>query len=198
MLKAIKQPGFTLVELLVAITIAGILLSLASKSYSAWVQNQQIRNAAESILNGLQVARSEAVNSNSNVRFVLCSLPASSWEILAASPGAPVPAVSTACGGGSNAGAIAGLTEIRVQEKSANEGAPNVLVVVTPAGTTTVTFNGMGRVVGNADASAPFTLVALTNPPVATRPLSVSQTSGGSSRMCDPSPTLAASDPRHC
>ena len=66
-----RQHGFTLVEVMVAIVILGILFGIALPTYRVWIQNVQIRNAAESIQNGLQLARTEAVKRNTNVAFVL-------------------------------------------------------------------------------------------------------------------------------
>lgn len=65
--------GFSLVELLVTLAIAGVLLSLALPAFSSWMRNIKIRNQAESVLAGLQQARAEAVRSNRLVRFQLVS-----------------------------------------------------------------------------------------------------------------------------
>ena len=193
MLSAGKQSGVTMIELMISVVIVSILLGLAATSYKDWIQNQQIRTAAESILNGLQVTRTEAVKNNANARFVLCGLPSSSWEVLAASAAAAAPAVSLACGAGSNAAA----GEVRVQERSGNEGSRLAVAAVTPAAATTVTFNNLGRVVANADGSASITQVDVSNPQ-GNRPLRVVLGAAGTVRMCDPSPLLAANDPRHC
>jgi len=197
MLSKSKQRGVTLIELMVAVVIVSILFVIAAPSYRGWIQNQQIRTAAESILNGIQLARSESVKNNSRARFVLCGLPASSWEILAVSaPGgvpAAAPAASLACGAGSNAAA----GEVRVQERSGQEGSRLATVAVLPNAATTVTFNSFGRVVGNADGSAPLTQFDVSTP-TGDRPLRITLGAGGNTRMCDPSPLLAATDPRHC
>lgn len=185
--------GFSLIEFMVAIVIVSLLFALAVPSYSSWIQNQQIRNAAESILNGIQIARSEAVKNNTSARLALCGLPSSSWEVLAASAVAPAPAASLACGAGSNAAA----GEVRVQERTGQEGARLAQLTVTPNGATTVTFNSMGRVVANADGSAAITQIDVATA-TGDRPMRVTIGVGGNVRMCDPSPLLAASDPRHC
>lgn len=200
MLSAGKQSGVTMIELMISVVIVSILLGLAATSYKDWIQNQQIRTAAESILNGLQVTRIEAVKNNANARFVLCGLPISSWEVLAVSAAAAAPAASLAC-----AASNAAAGEARVQERSGNEGSRLAVVavtladatIVTPPALATVTFNGLGRVVANADGSASITQVDASNPE-GTRPLRVMLGAAGTVRMCDPSPLLAANDPRHC
>ena len=196
MLTILKQSGVTLIELLIAIVIAGILMMIGVNSFSKWNQNQQVKTAAESILNGMQVARSEAVRRNTTARFVLCGGATSSWEILAVSAPAPLPSASLACGAGSDAQA----GEVRIQERTALEGSTNAQIQITPNGTKAVTFNGMGRVVANTggDAGTPaITQVDVTNPK-GDRPMRVTVSTGGSLRMCDPSPKLQAGDPRAC
>ena len=94
-----KMRGFTLIELMVAVAIFGLLLTLGSRSFTAWIQNQQIRTGAESVLNGMQLARGEAVKRNASAMFVLCDLAAgktgSSWDVLVA---ASATAAAQACG----------------------------------------------------------------------------------------------------
>jgi type IV fimbrial biogenesis protein FimT len=65
------QRGVTLIELMVGLAIFSLLVALAVPSYSAWIQNTQIRTAAESIVNGLQLARNEALRRNRSVELIL-------------------------------------------------------------------------------------------------------------------------------
>lgn len=73
MVRTRKIRGFSLIELLVVVAIAGVLLSLAVPSFSMWIENTKIRNQADSIVNGLSLARSEALKRNRPVRFQLVS-----------------------------------------------------------------------------------------------------------------------------
>ena len=59
-----QQSGFSIIELMVAIVILVITLSIAVPSFSQFILNTQIRSAAESIRNGLQLARAEAIKRN--------------------------------------------------------------------------------------------------------------------------------------
>lgn len=155
--------------MLIGVAIMAILAGLAMPSFQTWLQNAQIRNAAESIQNGLQRARAEAVGRNTNVEFVLGV--ASSWVVRVA--------------GGAN-----------IESRPGNEGSKDVIVAVIPAGTTTVTFNNFGGVrAPNADASLPFTQVDLVAPG-GTQNLRVTIGVGGNARMCDPG--APASSPRAC
>jgi type IV fimbrial biogenesis protein FimT len=65
-----RQHGFSLIELVIAVAIAGVLLSLALPNFSAYLRNVKLRSAAESFLSGIQLARSEAVRMNTNVEFL--------------------------------------------------------------------------------------------------------------------------------
>lgn len=166
--------GFSLIELLIGITIMAILLGLAVPSFQIWLQNSQIRNAAESVQNGLQRARAEAVGRNTNVEFVLGA--GSSWVVRLA--------------GGAD-----------IESRPSSEGSRDVTVAVTPLGTTTVTFNNFGGVVQptNADGSAPFTQVDLDSsvlPAADSQELRVTIGLGGNVRMCDPN--ASAPSPRAC
>lgn len=60
--------GFSLVELLVVVAVLGLVLMLGLPNVSAWLQNTQIRNSAEAMISGLQLARAEALRRNRVVR----------------------------------------------------------------------------------------------------------------------------------
>ena len=64
-----SQRGFTLIEIMISLTVLGILLMVALPSFSEWLQNQQLRAASEATLNGLQVARGAAIRRNVLVQF---------------------------------------------------------------------------------------------------------------------------------
>lgn len=173
---ASAQYGFSLVELLIGITIVAILMAVGLPSYTAWIQNTQIRSAAEAVLNGLQLARNEAVRQNLNVQLVLGTQ--SSWTITVPS------------------------TASQIQARSYGEGSKNVTVTKTPSAATTITFNSLGRVTTNADASAAITQLDFDVPTTilaaaASRNLRIVIAAGGNVRMCDPTVTVTT-DSRYC
>lgn len=176
MLIGSAQKGVSLIELIIGIAILGILLTAALPGYRVWIQNTQIRNAADSVLNGMQLARSEAVRRNTNVQLVFGT--GSSWTV-----------------------SVPGTAE-QIQTRTSGEGSANVTVTKTPAAATTITFNSLGRVVANADASASITQVDLDVPisilPASeSRELRIVASAGGNVRMCDPN-VADATDPRKC
>jgi type IV fimbrial biogenesis protein FimT len=188
-----KSAGFTLVEVLVAVAIIALGLTLGVSSYRQWVQNTQIRNAAESVQNGLQRARAEAVGRNSNVAFLLTgtgAVPDSSWQVYDVSASAANPASAV------------------IDARLASEGSKNVTAsgVAADGATeaTIVTFSSLATVVANAGSPVPPTLraVNLTStvlPAADSRNLRVTigiNGVGSNIRMCDPN--LPASSPAAC
>jgi type IV fimbrial biogenesis protein FimT len=168
--------GFTLIEIMIVISLLAFLLFLAVPNFSRWIQNTQIRTAAEAITSGLQTARAEAVRRNTSVQFVVDAPPSSSWTV------SLLPPASTT-----------------IQKRPAAEGSPNVAVTITPGTTTTATFNGLGRIITNTDGSVPITAIKVdsTSLPAGTgRKLCVTLNSSGVIQMCDTQ--VAAGDTRAC
>ncbi|WP_088280415.1 GspH/FimT family pseudopilin [Ideonella sp. A 288] len=62
-----RPDGFTLVELLVTVSIAGVLLMLAAPSVTEWILVQRVRASAAEMVTDIQYARGEAVRRGVNV-----------------------------------------------------------------------------------------------------------------------------------
>ena len=56
-----KPSGFTIIELMLTITIAGILLAVALPNYQSLVKNNCLTTKANALVGSLQMARSEAI-----------------------------------------------------------------------------------------------------------------------------------------
>lgn len=65
------QRGFSAVELMVVVAIIAVGASLAAPGAATLMANRRVQAASESIVDGLQQARAEAVRRNTPVRFTL-------------------------------------------------------------------------------------------------------------------------------
>jgi type IV fimbrial biogenesis protein FimT len=169
--------GFTLIELMIAITIVAIFLMLAMPSFSEWLVNTRIRTAAESIANGLQVARNESVRRNAAVQFVKVAGTDTGWAVscVAVTPGCPDTNV--------------------IQSRSAGEGS-SAAITATPDNGNTVAFDNFGMKTTPVGATISFAVDTTNLPAAKSRDLRVTVDAGGNVRMCDPNTT--APDPRAC
>src|SRR6266581_1628050 len=68
-----RQRGVTLIELVVTLAVLGLLLAVAMPEMSQWARNTRIRNAAESVQNGLSKARMEAMRRNQVTTYWMVS-----------------------------------------------------------------------------------------------------------------------------
>jgi len=193
-----RPQGFTLIELMVAVGLLALLFMLGLPNLATWLQNSQIRTAADSMLNGLQLARTEAVRRNARVRFQLTSTAGaglSDWSLNASDDG--------------------GATyTVPIQTRSSAEGSTGarigVSAVVTPPAYTVALGPGAGlpasvifNPVGRAETEAGVTRIVrvdVTNPALAAadaRRLVLVVAAGGQIRMCDPRLALSA-NPQGC
>ena len=193
---AVKEKGFTLIELMAALAILALLLLLGMPSFISFLRNSEIRSTAESIINGLRTASAEATRRNSRIAFTFTG-PNGSWQIKAIND----PATDADC---------TDLAVDVIQQFAAAEARSGAAVTTTPGGKTAVCFTGLGRVFNQGTGDHIRLIdIASANPASGGRPLRiivddpapVDPAKPRGLRMCDPDPGLAAlvpPDPRAC
>lgn len=195
--------GMSLVELMIGITILGILLMIGLPNMAIWLNNTQIRTTGETLLAGLQLARTEAVKRNQIVRFQMVSDLTSGCTI-ATGGKSWVVSLDDATGACNAAPSDAAAPRI-VQTRAGSEGTERTAVAATPAAT--AYFNGLGRLTSPGGAIN-LTRIVITNPAGGAcelagggggpmRCLRIDISVGGEAKMCDPAVT-DATDPRIC
>lgn len=128
------QRAFTLVELMVTIAVMAVALSLAAPEAAGMIANHKVKNVSQNILDGLNLARAEAVRRNSPVQFalgaggwtvtqvssstVLRSSASSDWNAMSVTPGGTATAVTFLPTGLLQAGAQ--LAQVTVASSSAD------------------------------------------------------------------------------
>lgn len=200
-----SSTGFSIIELMIAITVIAIFIALGMPAFFEFLQNAKIRTAAESMRAGIQFAKSEALRRNTSVRFQLmttldsdcvANYEARNWV------------VSLDNANGKCNAAPSETDDPRIlQKKSAAEGTEGVAIITNgPDVSNTLIFSGMGRLT-NANWQR-FDSVDFSNPAGGTckhddpssgkmRCLRIEVSRNGDVRMCDPAvaPPVNTSDP---
>jgi len=184
---SLRLRGFTLIELMIGLTILGLLLMLGLPAFNTMLANQKLRASAESVMNGLQAARSEAVKRNVLAQFVLTD-------------DEPVPGMKDTL--------TPSAIGLNWMVRAPNAGSFDFIEGRSGAGSTvfvassdpSVTFTGFGTTTLAATATIQFTnpaggACATGGGPM--RCLNVTITPGGQVKMCDPVIT-AVGDTRKC
>ena len=192
--------GFTLLELVVTITVFGLLVAAAAPSFVTWIANSRVRAVTENLQNGLKLAQSEAIRNNRVVVFALTD-------------DAPSVSATAKAGGKSWAALSVGL----LAEDAALTLVQGGELGSSAAGVTVAANDGNG----NAKASVCFDFTGrLTDPTNATgvtgedcttddvqfnvtrsgadRPLRALVNLAGQVRVCDPGRILSATQPDGC
>jgi type IV fimbrial biogenesis protein FimT len=207
-----EQRGFTLLELVVTITLLSLLVALSFPSFTTWVRNSQVRTAAEALQSGLRTAQGEALRRNRRVvMFFTNDDPAKNFDVAIhpATDAVPVStgknwALQTAPDTWGEALYITGGALADVSSSVAFSGGPTALcfnsngrLVDAAAGASGTAITGLGAVACTAEV----TTINVGQSPARAgdRNLRVIVQLGGQIRMCDPNrPTLSSSTPDGC
>ena len=209
MLNRLRFRGFTLVELLVGLSVVAILVMLGVPAMGTFLQNSKLANAAATYYSAIQTARAEAIRRNVETQFVLTDTAITTANL----PNALAPSVSGAnwvvrVGNGPGSPPPAFLPAA-VDAKSGMEGEgkttpPAIQVLGVGIGGTVfdgrVRFNGFGTPPALGGGGNEEYSIDISNPaagpcgPIHCRRITISQ--GGQVAVCDLS--AAAGDSRAC
>jgi type IV fimbrial biogenesis protein FimT len=129
--------GFTLPELLIVITVAGVMLAAGVPSFVQFIKNQRVKTASFDLFSSLVVARSEAITRNTSVTITPSSTAnwANGWTI------SYVDATSS--------------TTVTVRDQAAM---PNITIT----GPTSVVYRGSGRLTNSTTPQFSLTATGST------------------------------------
>lgn len=190
-----------MVEMAVTLAVLGILLASAMPSLGDWMVNARIRNTAESIHEGLQKARAEAVRRNQSVTF---------WMVTTADPKVLSDDCTTSATGGSWVISLADPTNKCsvapdpttapqiVAARAVGNGGDGVSVSAKQSdgtGATSVTFNAFGQIAN----AAPIRQITVNDGDAngTRRKYKIMISTGGRSLVCDEAVTTPG-DTRTC
>ena len=193
------QRGVTLIELLVALAMLGMVVFAVMPEVSNWMRNLAVRNVGESLKGGLERARLEALRRNGSVSFWLVaddsktglsngcqvSSEGSSWVVSGQDPSGKCASEAS-----QDDGAVV------IEKWVSSDGGRAVVVEAVDAngiGANRVTFTSLGQL-STANVSA--ARIVIKHSEGDARDLRIDINAGGSVRLCDPN--VAADDPRHC
>ncbi len=163
-----EQHGFTLIELLVVIVIFAIGAALAMPDFATLLGNYRVRSGSEAILNGLNLARAEAVRRNTAVSFTLDAA-GSGWAVAQVAPAA------------------------NIQSRTNNE-SPGVATASSNA-SRTLSFLPSGLV--DTTPLVRLEQITVSSAVANTETRRINIFGGGLIRMCDPA-VATDNDPRRC
>ncbi|MES2491529.1 MAG: GspH/FimT family pseudopilin [Pseudomonadota bacterium] len=138
-----RESGFTLLELMITITVAVILISIAVPSYRSTILSSRLTTATNDFVAAVNMAKLEAVRRNRAIQFCAGTAAGNGGDIL-----------GTACG--TSAGAVQvvesdGITATKLYE------APKKPADISVSAVTALRFGGQGLARKVGDASPTYT-----------------------------------------
>lgn len=191
-----RQPrparGFSLLELMVTVSVFGLLIAAALPTFSTWVSNSRVRSVTENLQNGLRLAQTEAIRRNRTVVFALTNDP----------PGLEAEAVENGKGWAVFSVGLLADEDLEFIQGGELGSAANDVTVTGPA---SLCFGLSGRLVDPTDATGVSGEdCGLGNATFevrrdgADRNLNAIVSVAGQIRLCDPAQTLSDTTPEGC
>lgn len=193
--------GFSIIELMVSITLMAILVMVAAPALSTYTENSKLRGVTEAFMAAVQNARTEAIRRNQDVELVLTtadpiaanvattalSSTAGNWLVRAKTADTTPPTYDF----------VQGKSRL---EGSGVDGTTSIQLTATVSSTaqSSVSFNGTGATALGAPWVVNFTSASAACAPTGPiRCLRVRVSASGQAKSCDPLAT-AANDTRAC
>jgi type IV fimbrial biogenesis protein FimT len=178
--------GFSIVELMVALSVLGILFAVGIPAFGRLLQDIEIRGSAEGLRAALQTARTEAITRNTLIRFSLADVSGQpTWTMGCVHASARCPQRISAYSARAD-------TKIRWGAAHSNDSVSLDVTLVAgnrlPSG---VTFNALGAAPGVATSTDASRIDVIHSVNTQARRLVLMIAAAGTVRLCDPS---AASD----
>jgi type IV fimbrial biogenesis protein FimT len=194
------QAGFSLIEVMVTISLMVLLVFMAAPTLSTYLENSRVRGVAEVFFAAAQTARAEAIRLNQDVELVMTSdeptaanvattnlsATAGNW-IIRSSDGAAIPTYTFVQGKSirEGSGRSDGTTSVNLDAKVGGTAVSSVI------------FRSAGNTSLGARWDVDFSSAKDTCTPTgAIRCLRVAVTASGQVKSCDP--VAAAADSRAC
>lgn len=194
MIQPNSQRGISLIEVLIGLAVIGVLAAVGLPAIGEMMRNIRIRNGAESILNGLQYARAEAVKQNRTIVLQLTDTTKANWRVCVWD--IATNACSTTIPDLKSFNSGDGASNVRIAADTSAAAPYNPMAagagVPGQAG-----FSGFGRLVA---PGTDFQRVDVFDPTAAAadqRRMVILLSTGGQIRLCDPAVSLAT-NPRGC
>jgi type IV fimbrial biogenesis protein FimT len=209
-----RASGFTMIEMVVTMSIFAILVALGVPSMTTWIRNNKVRTVADSLQTGLRLAQAESLRRSRQVVFAMTN---------STTPNAILPLPAVAGGTSWAIWTVPSMTNAADEQRTfiqsgvLSNASANVQVTSTNIVTndvSTVCFNSMGRLVNNASANVtaitggdtcvqpsvgtPPVLKFKITTPGADRPLQINLGLGGQVHMCDPAVVISDAHPEGC
>lgn len=171
-----RWAGFSLIELMVTVSIVAILLAVGVPSLGQWIRSTSVSAMGESVQNGLRRAQVEAVSRNVPVEFALVDGVPSPTNFKVADLTAAADKVNWVVRTVQNG------TEMFVQGGVGGSIAPDVEIT----GPARIFFAGFGRAQDKDGVLVGATQVFRVTHPDSDRVMCVYVTPGAAIKMCDP------------
>lgn len=197
-----RAGGFSIIELMVVVTLISFLAVLAVPSFGKWTADAHVRAAAESLTNAIRLSQSTAVAKGRTTLFALTAAKSPAYNSTPSATGSNWIGVINPLAGSDETAATTGMMFLK-----STEGTQHTVSIAGPA---MICFSSVGRQTNltatqtslgvacsaGADDTHPTTYtVSKTN---ATRQFNVLVYLGGRVRMCDAAKTLSSSNPDGC